>query len=79
MENSYQEALTLFNSGDSEGAFALLKDNSDPQAKILKYKCLANIEKQYSTLIEDAGKHGRKDDQDLLYQDYLGNMGRILY
>lgn len=76
MENSYQEALVLFNSGDFEGAFALLKDiDSDPQAKILKYKCLANIEKQYSTLIEDAGKHGRKDDQDLLYQDYVRKYG----
>lgn len=76
MENSYQEALVLFNSGDFEGAFALLKDiDSDPQAKILKYKCLGNIEKQYSTLIENAGKHGRKDDQDLLYQDYVRKYG----
>lgn len=76
MENSYQEALALFNSGDSEGAFALLKDiDSDPQVKILKYKCLVNIEKQYSTLIEDAGNHGRKDDQELLYQDYVRKYG----
>ncbi|MCQ2238248.1 MAG: hypothetical protein MJZ73_03335 [Bacteroidaceae bacterium] len=76
MGNIYQEALTLFHSGDYEGAFAMLKDiDSDPQATILKYKCLVNIEKQYSNLIEDAGKHGRKDDQDLLYQDYVRKYG----
>lgn len=78
MEEKYQEALTLYNQCDYEGAYAIIIDNglcSTEKGDFLCNECRKQILQQYIYLIKDCVEQGQYVEAKELRQQYYSLYG----
>ncbi len=75
MESLYQQALSLYNQGDYEGAFNLLYGETDRKCLLLELECKRLLTDQYAYLIKDALEQNEYVKAKHLKEAYLSKFG----